>query len=64
MDVEYDGKNRLAIALTIFSRKIGEVWKMVKISYSDMDDIEKSDFFKIVDPQWFNKLEGFVDSNT
>ena len=29
-----------------------------------MDGIEKSDLYKIVDPKWFNKLEGFIDFYT
>ena len=62
--VDYDERNRLTISLTVFPEKIGQVWKIPEIWDSGMGGIEKSDFSQILDPKWFKKLKGFVDSTT
>ena len=61
---DYDRKNSFKISLTVLSRKIGQVWKIDEILDFDMGEIEENQFFGIVDPRWFIKLKGFIESST
>ena len=44
--VEYDGKIVLRISFTVWTGKIGEVWKIVKILDFDMGEMAKIDFLE------------------
>ena len=62
--VEYDGKILLGISVTIWTGKIGEVWKIVKILDFDMGEMAKIDFLENLKLIWLRILPANTNSNT